>query len=86
VEVGAPFRGRQIIAAVRGSGGSAVAIQDGAIEAARRELAALEGLDVEPTAALAFAAAVRLRELGTIDADDRVAIPTTGSGLKDLPA
>ncbi len=86
VEVGSPFRGRQIIAAVRRSGGSAVAIQDGVIEAARRELAALEGLDVEPTAALAFAAAARLRELGTIGARDRVVVPTTGSGLKDLAA
>ena len=86
VSVATPFRGAQILAAVRHTGGAAVALGDDEVRAARAELARLEGLDVEPTAALGFAAAVRLRELGVIGAGQRVVIPATGSGLKDPAA
>ena len=83
VAVAAPVRGRQILAAVRASGGSAVGVSEDQIGASQAELARLEGLYLEPTAALGFAAAARLRTNGIIGAGERVLIPATGSGLKD---
>ena len=46
-------------------------------------LAHLEGLYVEPTTAVAFAAAARLRREGAIGEGQTVLVPVTGSGLKD---
>ena len=83
VAVAEPVRGRQILAAVRASGGSAVRVSEDEIGASQAELARMEGLYVEPTAALGFVAAARLRTDGIIGAGERVLIPATGSGLKD---
>jgi threonine synthase len=73
-----PVRGREILRAVRETGGAAVAVDDDAIRAAQRHLLRA-GLSVEPTAAAAVAALPLLRDrLGGA----RVVVPLTGSGLK----
>jgi threonine synthase len=56
IAIAAPPRGTQILAAVRASGGAIVSVADDEVLAARAELAA-EGLYVEPTAAVCWAAA-----------------------------
>lgn len=78
IAITAPPRGAQILAAVRASAGAIVTVEDDAIVAARRQLAG-EGLFVEPTAAVCFAAAATAREL--LAADD-VVVPLCGAGLK----
>ena len=83
VAVGRPARGGEVLAAVRASGGTVVDIDDEVARAARAELSRLEGLDLEYTSAVAFAAAARLRATGVIGSDDQVLIAATGSGLKD---
>ncbi len=74
-----PVRGRQILAAVRETGGAALAMSDDATLRARDELA-LCGLYVEPTSAVAIAALQQLR--GLIRPDEITVVPLTGSGLK----
>ena len=83
VAVGRPARGGEVLTAVRASGGSVTEVDDDTVRATRADLARLEGLDLEYTSAVAFAAAVRLRASGLIGAGDRVVIAATGSGLKD---
>ena len=65
-------------AAVRASGGTIVTVDDDAIVAARRRLAG-EGVFVEPTAAVCFAAATAA---GDLPAGDDVVVPLCGAGLK----
>ena len=62
---------------------SSISQHEDEIGASQAELARMEGLYVEPTAALGFVAAARLRTDGIIGAGERVLIPATGSGLKD---
>lgn len=78
-----PARGPMILHALRASGGAAVAVDDAAIIATRRDLAVTEGLDIEPTSAVAFAALLALRDVGSIPADARVLVAVTGAGWKD---
>ena len=83
VAVGRPARGAEVLAAVRASGGSIVDIDDDTARHTRAELSRLEGLDVEYTSAVGFAAAAHLHQSGVIGPEDRVLIAATGSGLKD---
>jgi threonine synthase len=83
VAVGRPARGVEVLAAIRASGGRTVEVDDDTARRTRAELSRLEGLDVEYTSAVGFAAASKLRASGEIGADDRVLIAATGSGLKD---
>lgn len=78
IAIAAPPRAAQILAAVRASGGTIVTVDDDAIVAARRRLAG-EGLFVEPTAAVCFAAATAA---GDLPAGDDVVVPLCGAGLK----
>ncbi|MFI5616484.1 threonine synthase [Streptomyces sp. NPDC051567] len=55
IAIAAPPRARQILAAVRASGGTFVTVTDAALRRAQRDLAA-RGLFVEPTAAACWAA------------------------------
>ncbi|MDE2767987.1 MAG: hypothetical protein OXI70_07850, partial [Chloroflexota bacterium] len=80
---GRPARGVEVLAAIRASGGSAVQIDDGTARRTRAELSRLEGLDLEYTSAVGFAAASQLRTSGVIGSNDRVLIAATGIGLKD---
>jgi threonine synthase len=81
-EIERPARGAQMLDALADTGGVAVAVDDRAIVAERRRLARLEGIDVEPTAALALAGLVELARQGVIRPDDRALVVTTGVGLK----
>ena len=76
IRVRQPVRGKQIIAAVRESGGEVVAVGEDEIRRALRGLLD-KGLFVEPTAAVAVAG---LEHLGRIPGG--VVVPLTGSGLK----
>jgi threonine synthase len=84
VTIERPARDRLVLAALRGSGGSAAMVDDPAILDELRALSRLEGLVCEPTSAVAFAALAKLARAGTIGADERVVVAVTGSGLKDV--
>ncbi|CAN5226541.1 threonine synthase [soil metagenome] len=92
IAIEAPPRGAQILAAVRATGGTIVAVNDEQVLAGRAELAA-QGLYVEPTSAVCWAA-VRAAAAPAADltwnwklamdllrADD-VILPLCGAGLK----
>ncbi len=83
VAVGRPARGAEVLRAVRASGGTIVDVDDAVARLTRAGLSRLEGLDLEYTSAVAFAAAAHLRDSGVIEPADRVLIAATGSGLKD---
>jgi threonine synthase len=79
IRIAQPSRGRQVLRAIRETGGTIVAVDDGEIQDAQAMLARL-GLYVEPTSATAAAA---LRKLDKMIAPDEVTVvPLTGSGLK----
>ncbi len=78
-----PPRGRALLQAIRESGGSAVASEEGAILAERDRLARLEGIYAEPTSAAALAALGQLSTRGVIQAHEIVVVAVTGSGIKD---
>ncbi len=73
-----PIRDREILQAIRESGGDAIAVSDEELMAARRDLART-GLYVEPTSAVVGAAIKRLTFDGV------VVSALTGSGLKSPP-
>lgn len=80
IAIATPARGTQILAAVRETGGTFVAVPEASITAAHAGLAR-EGLYVEPTSAVCWAAL----EGGLVsDAEDSV-VPMCGSGLKSYP-
>ena len=78
IAIAAPPRGRQILQAIRATGGSIVSVTDDQTAAARDDLAAA-GLFVEPTSAVCWAAVRDARRL--LRADD-VVVPLCGAGLK----
>ena len=83
-----PARGAMLLRALRESEGTAVAVEEERILPVRRELSTLEGLDVEPTSAVAFAGLLTLHERGVIREGERVLVAVTGAGWKDpqIPA
>ncbi len=76
-----PPRGREILRRVRESGGSIVSVDDAEVWSALGGLARL-GVYIEPTSAVAPAAARRLRASGDLRDGERVVVALTGSGLK----
>jgi threonine synthase len=76
-----PVRDREVLAAVRSSGGTITAVPEAAIGPAVRELAAL-GLYAEPTSALVAAALPDLLARHMIAAGEVVVAILSGSGLK----
>jgi threonine synthase len=82
IQIAAPARLAEQVAAVEATGGAAVPV---GAERTRDVLGSLRraGFHVEPTCAVAPAALARLRELGVVDDDADVVVPLTGSGLKD---
>jgi threonine synthase len=76
-----PTRGPEVLRAVRGSGGSVVAVEEAEIVGALRDLAR-RGLYVEPTAAAAAAGLTRLLAAGVIRPQEDTVLVLTGSGLK----
>ena len=76
-----PVRTREVLAAVRRSGGRTVAVSEGEIEAAHGELART-GLYVEPTSASAAAALSKLLNARVVRPEDTTVLVLTGAGLK----
>lgn len=76
-----PMRLKQIIAALRESGGDTVAIEEHEIIAALRK-SCEAGLFIEPTSATAPAALDRLIAAGTIKTEDSTVVVLSGTGLK----
>jgi threonine synthase len=76
-----PVRVREVLAALRRSGGATVAVSEAEIEKALFELSRT-GLYTEPTSAVAAAAFTRLLERGVIQPTETTVIVLTGSGLK----
>lgn len=85
LRVPSPFAGRQILDAVRTSGGQALAASDAAIVEAQRLLARLEGIWTAPEAAATLAALLRLRDEGGLDSRARIVLLLTGAGIKNAP-
>lgn len=79
--IGAPARGRQILAALRDSNGWAEAVEDSSIESTLRELFQ-QGIYVEPTAAVGAAAFVSAIKRGAQIPDGEIVVLLTGNGLK----
>ncbi|HEY8697979.1 MAG TPA: threonine synthase [Rhizomicrobium sp.] len=71
-----------ILAAVRESGGYALAVSDGEIEASLEQVAKHEGFLLCPEGAATHAAYVRSLREGRIGAEDRVVLFNCASGLK----
>jgi threonine synthase len=82
LNVAAPLGGRLVLAALRATTGTAVAVSDAEALAAQAECARAEGLLVCPEGGAALHAVRRLRAEGWIDAGDEVVVLNTGTGLK----
>jgi threonine synthase len=80
-----PMRLREIIGALRESGGGTVALTEEEIVAALRRLAR-QGLFAEPTSASAAAALDKLSDWGSIEANETTVVLLTGNGLKAATA
>lgn len=76
-----PVRGRELLAAIRGSKGAVEVVEEEEITASLKDLAA-QGLYVEPTAAAAPAAFGKLVAQGIIKKEETTVVVLTGSGLK----
>jgi threonine synthase len=76
-----PMRLREIIAALRESGGGTVAVTENELVAALRRLAR-QGLFAEPTSASAAAALDKLAGAGVIKPKETTVVILTGTGLK----
>jgi threonine synthase len=85
VLLGQPPRAREIIAAVRASGGTIVAVDDEALWEAHEELSS-RGLLVELTSALPFAAISQLRTEELLRDAETIVVAVTGHGLKTATA
>ncbi|MGM0604114.1 MAG: pyridoxal-phosphate dependent enzyme [Halobacteriota archaeon] len=81
IQIRDPTREAQLREAIDATDGDAIALSAAAV---RRELDALweAGFYTEPTAAIAPTALREYRDRGTIQPDDDVVVPLTGSGLK----
>ena len=79
IAIADPPRGAEILAAVRGTGGGFVEVEEEDIGPAKAALAAI-GVYVEDTAAATYAGALKLK--GTLFDEARVMVPLCGAGLK----
>ena len=82
LRVPSPLGGFICLSALRDTQGTAIAIEEGAMESGTRELAARTGIDVCPEGGAAWAALEQLRESGFIRNTDTVVVFNTGTGLK----
>lgn len=87
IQVGNPVSlGWRALAALRESGGTAVALSDEEILEAQAMTGSLAGIFAEPAAATSVAAAKKLRLARVIGQDDTVVCNLTGHGLKQPEA
>jgi threonine synthase len=77
-----PLKGRLVLKALAETEGVAETVTDQEILLAGKLLAKNEGIFVEPSAAVAFAGAIKVSRLGTVTKDDSIVCVLTGSGLK----
>lgn len=84
LRVPGPFADYLILRAVRESGGTALAVSDGEMVAAMREVAAAEGVLPCPEGAATYAGLRHLVRQGAVGPDETVVLLNTGSGLKYL--
>jgi threonine synthase len=84
ISAGLPRDRSRALRAVRETQGALIAVTDAEIIASIPRLARLTGVFAEPAAAAVYAGAQRAVKLGLIDQDERVALISTGSGLKDV--
>jgi threonine synthase len=80
-----PVRGRELLAAMRATGGGAVAVAEEAIRDALLTTAR-GGVYIEPTSAVAIAGVRELRRTGRLASGERVVAVLSGSGLKATDA
>jgi threonine synthase len=78
------FADHMILSSLYESNGTAVAVSDEAITEAQKELAKAEGIFAAPEGAATLAALKKLIQQKWIQADERVVLFNTGSGLKYL--
>ncbi len=84
IRIGRPARGQQALQAAKESGGRIIAVSDDAILHAQRQLAALEGIWVEPASAAGLAGLAHEIASGRLDPRGQsIVIVCTGHGLKD---
>jgi threonine synthase len=81
-----PLGDKLILDAVRGSGGTAIAVTDEELIDAGIELASLEGMFVAPEGAGCIPALRKLLATGFLKPSERIVIYNTGAGLKYLEA
>jgi len=79
LRIPAPFAGREILAAVRASGGGAIRVPEGELLPAYRAAARLEGIDLAPEGAAALAALPLLLQAGALKPSDSVLVLNTAS-------
>ncbi len=79
-----PWDGDAALKYLRLAEGDVIAIPDEAIEDALVALGKYEGIFAEPSGVAALAGLKLLIQQGVIDAKDRIVVPITGSGFKDL--
>jgi threonine synthase len=82
LRVPSPFAGKLILEAIRESGGTALAVTDAELLAAQRRLAREEGIFAAPEGAATLAALEKLVESGWVQAEERIVLFNTGTGLK----
>jgi threonine synthase len=83
IRIGNPVNAQKALTAIRESGGTAETVTDDEIIRAQQELAALEGIGVEPASASSIAGLKKLAGMGIIEKDECVVCITTGHLLKD---
>lgn len=79
-----PWDGDAALKYLKLAKGEVIAVPDEAIEKSLVMLGKLEGVFAEPSGVAALAGLKILVDQGTIDRSDRVVVPITGSGFKDL--
>ncbi len=84
ISAGLPRDRSRALRAVRETHGAFVAVPDSEIIASIPHLARLTGVFAEPAASAVYAGAHRAVKLGLIHNEERVALVSTGSGLKDV--
>ncbi len=80
------FADRLILANIRESNGTAVAVSDESLLDAQKKLAAMEGIFAAPEGAACLAALEELVKQKWVKPDERIVMFNTGSGLKYLDA
>ena len=80
LRVPAPLGDRLMLAALRTSGGGAVAVTDEALTAGARELQTIEGIDAAPEGGATLAGARALLARGAIKRQETVVLFNTGAG------